>query len=159
MTTQTETPVTFQVETWQKPEEFARLVAECMEAYGKMWANGFSGRSGVKFDPDMQVTAVTIRDGIRRFVTARIGGKIVALQSWIVIDDVESRGRRVAHMTGIWKENKTVCDTTQFIRYGVHAMKAAGCQHVVASCLNEAVGLQQKMEAAGGQAVETIMRF
>jgi len=150
---------TFHVESWSDEAGFKRVVVECMGAYQKMWAAGASGARGVAFDPDMKIVAILIRDGVRRFVTARINGEIVAMQNWMVVDDIEARGRRMAHMTGIWKSDKGACDTAEFMKFGVAAMRAAGCTHIILSCYQAAKGLREKMEQIGAKAAEIVMEM
>jgi hypothetical protein len=122
-----------------------------------MRETGSSKDAGIAFDPDMKVIAILVKQGVFRFVTARINGEIVAQQNWLFIDDVLSRNNRVAHMTGIWKRDKDVCDTAEFVRFGIAAMKAAGGTQVVLSAYAGRPGLREAVEAAGGRVVEFIL--
>ena len=147
----------FHSESWAVDAGYTRVLVECMDAYAKMRESGSSKDAGIAFDPDMKVMAILVKQGVFRFVTARINGEIVAQQNWLFVDDVLSRNNRVAHMTGIWKRDKLVCDTAEFIRFGIAAMKAAGGTQVVLSAYAARPGLREAMEAAGCRVVEFIL--
>ena len=148
---------TFQVESFANSDGMRVMIAECLKIYAEAWEHGISGRSGAIFDPDVEVIVGMVASGVRRFVTARVDGEIVAMQHWIVVNDIESRRRRIAHMTAIYKRSPEVCDTVEFIKFGIAAMRAAGANNVIMQAYTGAKGLREKMEAAGAKVVEYVM--
>jgi hypothetical protein len=142
---------TFHVEGFKDADSLRMMIAECLKVFAEFWDSSYRAERGIRFDPDIELIVKLVAAGVRRFVTARIDGEIVALQNWVVVDDIDTRSRRVAHMVGIWKRSPDVCDTVDFIKFGVAAMKASGVHSVMMSAYAGSPGLREKMEAAGAK--------
>lgn len=149
----------FHLESYTGPESLALMIDECMQVYAELWDKGYSRQAGHEFNPNIDILLGMVASGTRRFVTARIDGRICAMQNWYFARDLESKSRVSAHMTGIYKRSPEVCDTVQFIKFGVAAMKAAGANQILMSAYALRPGLKEKMEAAGGKLVEYVMEF
>jgi hypothetical protein len=147
----------FRLESYSDKESFTRMLDECMQVYAEMWDKGYSRQAGHDFNPHLETLLGLVASGTRRFVTARIDGKIVALQNWYFMRDFESKTRVSAYMTGIYKRSPEVCDTVQFIRFGIEAMRAAGANQILLGAYAARPGLREKMEAAGGKVVEYVL--
>jgi len=149
----------FRLEGYTDKDSLVALLNECMPVYAEMWDKGYSRQAGHEFDPQIETLLGLVASGTRRFVTARVDGKIEAMQNWYFVSDFESKARISAYMTGIYKRRHDVCDTVEFVKFGVAAMKAAGANQILLSALAARPGLKEKMEAAGGRLVEYVMEI
>lgn len=147
----------FSLEGYSDKDSLIRMLDECMQAYTEMWDKGYSRQAGHVFDPQIETLLGLVASGSRRFVTARIDGKIEAMQNWYFFRDIESKSRIGAHMTGIYKRSPDVCDTVEFVKFGIAAMRAAGANQIMLSALASRRGLKEKFEAAGGKVVEYVL--
>lgn len=147
----------FRLEGYTDKDSLVRMLDDCMAVYAEMWDKGYSRQAGHEFDPQIETLLGLVASGTRRFVSARIDGKIVALQNWYFVRDFESKARISAYMTGIYKQSHDVCDTVAFIKFGIAAMKAAGANQILLSAYAQRKGLKEKMEAAGGVVVEYVL--
>jgi hypothetical protein len=147
----------FHLESFSDEQGLRQMMLECLPVYAEMWDHGYSGERGVPFDPDMEKLTLLCATGARRFVTARIDGRIVAMQNWYRMQDVESRTRISAYMTGIYKRAPEVCDTVEFVKFGIAAMRASGCNQIILSAHAGRPGLKEKFEAAGARVAEYVM--
>lgn len=152
-----QTSAMFAVEHFRDQARMAFTLGEILNVWAQMFAAGPNGRLGRQFDPDLNLIATLAVAGTMRFVTARINNEIVALQVWILTDNPLCKGVKAAQMTGIFKAAPDVCDTVQFVQFGVDAMRAAGANDVHL-CINGAVrGLVEQLIRVGMNVAETIV--
>lgn len=145
----------FRVEQTPNLESVKAVINDVLPVYAELWSKGRS--KNMPFEPDMEVMVNLVSAGYRRFVTGRREGRIVCLQNWICVPDVECSQRKTAMMTGIFKREPDACDLTEFIRFGILTMKGLGYTSVVLSCYAAVPGLKEKMERAGAKLVEYLM--
>jgi hypothetical protein len=145
----------FKIETFQSMEGLKVMLQELLPVFQELWQAG--PNKAHPFDPDMDVFVDTFARGLRRVITGRRNGEIVALQHWLLVPDHQCKGKLIAMMCGIYKRQKDACDTTAFIKFGIQTMRGYGANNIILSCYAGAAGLKEKMEAAGCRLVEYVM--
>lgn len=149
----------FRLETWQTEAEFKQVMVECMAAYTAAWDRGYRGQAGIKFEPQIETLLGLFASRMRQFVTCRKDGRVVALQHWLFVRDIESVERTLACMNLIFKEDPDACNTQEFLRFGVEQMRAQGASQISMLVWSQAPGLLKSVEAIGGKLGDYLMEI
>jgi hypothetical protein len=149
------TMTVFKIETFTSIQALQPMLKELLPVFQELWNKG--PNKDHPFDPDMDVFVDTFARGLRRVITGRRNGEVVAMQHWLVMPDHQCKGKTIAMMCGIYKRSKDACDTVDFIKFGIQTMRGYGANNIILSCYAGAAGLKEKMETAGCKLVEYVM--
>jgi hypothetical protein len=148
----------FRVEIPRSSDHLGMILLEMVPLWGELY-NARRPEGRVPFNPDMDVVVNLVGSGAMRFITARVGDRVVALQQWTVVPDIIVSGRVIAMMTAIHKRERGVFDMDEFVSFGVQAMRDAGAQQIVLTAVASNKNYLDRLERMGARIVEHILEF